>query len=229
MSPRYLLYTPSNDIADHILLFQRLGNTPFVWEVKHHPRSKYRIITVCAQDRHGLFSKVSGVFTLNNLDILNAQIYTWENNIALDIFTVKAPVDSIREKEIWTRAENNLLAALEGTLDLTKSLSEKFSNRRVNGFKAKERSPKVVVDNTSSNFFTVIEVYAYNYPGLLYRITDTLFRCELDVRVAKIGTEVDQVLDVFYVRDFQGQKVAEPDQEAAIQNALLPILSDNRE
>jgi [protein-PII] uridylyltransferase len=38
--------------------------------------------------------------------------------------------------------------------------------------------------------------------------------------VAKIATKVDQVIDVFYVRDFDGQKVDLPEQVEAIKSTV---------
>ena len=40
----------------------------------------------------------------------------------------------------------------------------------------------------------------------------------------KIATKVDQVVDVFYVRDFDGQKVDAPYQVAAVKAAIQEIL-----
>ena len=88
----------------------------------------------------------------------------------------------------------------------------------------KARPQKLVVDNVSSSFFTIVEVTAWDYPGLLFRITDALFRCQLDIWVAKIATKVDQVLDVFYVRSFDGEKMDQPEQEEAIRQAVEAVL-----
>ncbi len=156
-----------------------------------------------------MISKISGVFTLNNLDILNVQAYTWRNRVALDIFIVKAPIDIYREEEIWKRAEDQLMSALADGLDLSVALSEKFKNQLFTKEQIGLKKPRVVIDNESSAFFTIIEAYAHDYPGLLFRLSDALYRCKLDVRVAKIGTKVDQALDVFYVRDLDGQKVTD--------------------
>jgi len=87
-----------------------------------------------------------------------------------------------------------------------------------------ERPHRVVIDNRSSSFFTIIEVFSRDFPGLLFGITDALFRCKLDVWVAKIATKVDQVVDVFYVRDLSGQKVDDPDRVSAVKEALLQRL-----
>jgi [protein-PII] uridylyltransferase len=196
-----------------------------VLEAQIAPGTDYRTVTVCAQDRPGLFAKISGVFTLNNLDILDAQIYTWRNRIALDIFKVKAPPDTLFEDEAWSKVRKNLHSALSGELDLGLVLDEKLRTYQSVVKTTGSRPDKIIVDNSGSDFFTIVEIYTYDFPGLLYRITDALFRCNLDVWVAKIATKVDQVLDIFYVRDLDGQKVTDPQQVDAIKAAISQVLT----
>jgi [protein-PII] uridylyltransferase len=228
MSPRYLLDTPVKDILRHIELYQRLGKSPLVLQAQTVPGTDYRTVSVCAKDQPGLFSKISGVLTLNNLDILDAQIYTWRNHIALDIFKVKAPPDTLFEDEAWARVKKDLYSALNGDLALDTVLDEKLRAYQAAAKSTASRPDKIVVDNSGSDFFTIIEVYTYDFPGLLYRITDALFRCNLDVWVAKIATKVDQVLDVFYVRDLDGQKITNPELVATIRKTIGQVLSTNR-
>jgi [protein-PII] uridylyltransferase len=224
MSPRYLLYTPSEEIHQHVELYKRLQQDPFVLDAHAEPDANYRSVTICARDFPGLFSKIAGVFTLNNLDVLSAEIFTWRNHIALDVFKVKAPPDRLLEDQAWDRVRSDLRAALQGELALEPALEKKVqvSQPPVKGVLRK--ADKIIVDNTSSDFFTVIEIYTHDFPGLLYRITDALFRCKLDIWVAKIGTKVDQVVDVFYVRDFDGQKVDRPEEVSAIKQVIREAL-----
>ena len=224
MSPRYLLHTPSREIPDHIGLYQQLGGQSFVWQVQKSPEEGIRNVTICAKDRPGLLSKIAGIFTLNNINILDVRIFTWRNNIALDIFEVQAPPDRLFEQERWDRAAEQLRAALNGEKDLSAELIQKQSNFRSIERLTKARPQRVVVDNDTSSFFTIIEVTAWDFPGLLFRITDALFRCQLDIWVAKIATRVDQVVDVFYVRSFDGEKVDRPEQETAIQKTVEAVL-----
>ncbi|MEN8691817.1 MAG: [protein-PII] uridylyltransferase, partial [Desulfobacterales bacterium] len=98
-------------------------------------------------------------------------------------------------------------------------------NQKIAGYRRKKsplinRPNRIEIDNHSSSFFTIIEVFTYDYPGLLFNITDALFACRLDIWVAKIATKVDQVVDVFYVRDFDGQKVDLPEQVEAIKSTV---------
>jgi [protein-PII] uridylyltransferase len=225
MSPRYLLNTSTEDMIRHIKLYQRLEHQPFVWEVNTEKGTKYRIVTICAQDRPGLFSRISGAFTLNSIDILSAEIHTWRNHIALDIFTVKAPPDEFREQETWIQAENNLKSALDGSLQLDLALKKRFIAYQTAQGTPQVRPSKIIVDNHSSKFFTIIEVYTHDYTGLLFSITDALFRCRLDVWVAKIATKVDQVVDVFYVRDFDGQKLDDIEQIEVMTTTVQSVLT----
>ena len=151
-------------------------------------------------------------------------MFTWRNNVALDIFNVKPPPDPILEDEKWQQTADNLNAALCDELNLTTALKKKMPAFR-NGKAGLDKKPhRVTVDNTSSSFFTIIEVFTYDFPGLLFSITDAIFRCDLNIWVAKIATKADQVVDVFYVRDINGQKVDLPDQVANIKAAIMERL-----
>lgn len=224
MSPRYLLYTTSQDILEHISLYKSLGNADFVWKITKVSDSNTRTVTICAKDRPGLISKIAGIFTLHSLDILDTQVYTWRNNIALDIFKVNPPLDQIFEEEKWAKAEKDLKSALSGKLDLTKALDKKISAYQTAKPYTLKRPHRIIVDNKSSSFFTIIEVFTYDFPGLLFKITDALFRCDLDIRIAKIATKIDQVVDIFYVRDFEGQKVDSKERIDKIKEIIEKVL-----
>ncbi len=222
LSPRYLLYTEARDIVSHISLYRQLQDKEFVWEITPDESSKTRTVVICAKDRPGLFSRIAGVFTVNGINVLNAQIFTWRNNVALDIFTVTPPPDQIFEAERWQRAARDMEAALKGELDLGRALAEKpvsMSTQEVSG-----RPNRVVIDNDSSSFYTIVEVFAYDFQGLLYRITDALARNGLDIWVAKIATKVDQVVDVFYVRDEQGNKLEAAEELEQLRRQVLAVL-----
>lgn len=224
MSPRYMLHTDPEEIRAHIDLYERLKGNPFVWQVTSGNVPDNRTVTVCAKDTPGLFSKMAGAFTLSGFDILGARVFTWRNNIALDIFEVKAPADHDREEERWQKAHHRLSAALAGELDLRSEIYKRMDTYRPKKAQPKTRPHQVSIDNQWSDFLTVLEVYTYDFPGLLFLITDTLFQCRMDVWVAKIATKADQVVDVFYIRDMDGQKIDTPEQEERVKSAILKVL-----
>ena len=203
MPPRYKLNLDEHDMLKHIELYENMG-TSFNWLVENLTDDT-RQITICAHDFPGLFAKIAGTLALNGISILDVHAYTWKNHIALDIFKVRPPVDRVFEEEKWVKIKQDLKTVFKGNLDLEKAIQAK----RVLQMQAPglQNKTKVQIDNKTSSFFTLVEVFADDFTGLLYTITDTLFKCGLNIHIAKIATKIDQVVDVFYVRNLDGQKI----------------------
>ena len=234
MPPNYLIETSPRAIARHVALFGNLREarnrgleSAFCLEAEAEPASGTYEVTFLANDRAGLFSDVAGVMALNNINILSARIYTWRDGTAVDIFTVTPPLDPIRTEEIWERIKRDLAEAFQGKLALSERLQQKAEPTILTRTKTFTRQTQVIVDNESSDFFTLIEVFTNDRIGLLYQITHTLFALGIDIRVAKIATKADQVADVFYVLDLEGQKLLEKEKVQRIRDALLQELSTN--
>ena len=83
---------------------------------------------------------------------------------------------------------------------------------------------QVRIDNSTSDRFTIIDVFASDRMGLLYTISRTLFEMGLSVSLAKIGTYLDQVVDVFYVTDQAGNKSADEERLARIRDRLFEAI-----
>lgn len=178
-------------------------------------------VTVVARDRPGLFSKVSGALALHGLNVLGAQAFTREDGVALEVFRVEALAS---EEERFEHVAEDARKALRGRISLDARLAEK---RRAGSRPGAARygPPKVVVDNESSDFFTVVEVHAIDRVGLLYSITRALAELELDIHLAKVSTSAEKVVDVFYLRDLDGQKVTDPEFVWEIERTVLHRLT----
>ncbi len=84
---------------------------------------------------------------------------------------------------------------------------------------------KVRIDNETSSFFTIVEVFSYDFQGLLFSITNSLYRNGANVNVAMVATKVDQVVDIFYIRSIENDAKIESEQELElIKNAILNSL-----
>ena len=233
MSPRYLLETNPKAIFHHLELYQTLPrlhgqrkDSAFIMEAREDESTDYWEVTFLAADRPGLFSDFAGVMALNNINILSAHIYTWRDETAVDVFKVTRPLDLVHSEEIWERIRGDLKRTFTGKLSLVYRLSQKAKSLLLSPPKNPTRPPKVIIDNDSSDFFSLIEVFADDHVGLLYQITHTLFSLRLDISIAKIATKGDQIADVFYVRDLEGQKVEDEKQVIEIQEALLHQLNN---
>lgn len=209
LSPRYFVATPENEMLEHLQLYQKLGDKPFVWDIKPSADGVNREVTVCAYDKPGLISRIAGALTLGKVNILDVQVFTWHNNIALDIFTVTPPPDLIFEDEKWHKIGQYVNKALTTDWNLQKEISKQV--KRDSAVPEALRQPvQVHIDNDSSSFFSVLEVFAYDYSGLLFNITDELYKQNMHIWLAKIATRSDQVVDAFYIRDADHEKITDP-------------------
>lgn len=215
MSPRYLLNCTPGEIIHHVKMLKTLRKDPednesplFALEIKENEMENCVDITFMSKDRPGIFSQMAGVLAINHVNVVAANIYTWGDGTAVDILKATPHPDPRRAREMWGKVERDVADVLEGKLPLEERIREKSRPSILTPPDHKpSHPPKIHVDNQASDFFTLIEVFADDQIGLLYKITSAIFELGLDIRIAKIATKGDQVADVFYVRDLEGQKV----------------------
>jgi len=179
-------------------------------------------LVVISPDRPGLFARAAAVLALNGLDVLEASAYSDEAGMALEIFRVESNGSSAVN---WAPVLDHLDKALDGRLALNSRLRERARvYRRTPRLSNRPSAPQVVIDNELSEVATVIEVRAPDEIGVLYRITRAIADLDLDIRSAKVHTLGHDVVDSFYLRDGQGQKVTDPDYLVEIERAILGSL-----
>ncbi len=173
-------------------------------------------------DRPGLLAKICGVMALNSLTVVKAQIFTWVDGTVADVIDVRSTDGlSFAEKD-WSSLNAQLDLAIEHRLGLSHRLYRKLSSghsRR--GQLVGEVASKVIIDNKSSEIYSVIEVYAPDLPGQLYHITQAMADFGLNIHKAYIATEVEQLIDVFYVLDGQGRKLVDEEFRQEVTQGLL--------
>ena len=179
-------------------------------------------LTVMADDRPGLFSRVAGVLALHGIDVLEAAAHSTDAGRALARFRV---VDHVRPEVPWAAVTADLERVLAGRL----ALSARVAARARTYGRHRPPSPRplaatVHVDNSASATATVIDVHAADRIGVLYRITRALADMDLDIRAARVQTLSPHVIDSFYVRDRHGAKVTETPDLAEIERAILHSL-----
>ncbi|MBJ6749941.1 [protein-PII] uridylyltransferase [Geomonas anaerohicana] len=222
LTTRHLLsYTPEV-LSGHVRTLLEMPKNLLVLQLSHEVERGYTNCTICTYDIPGLFSMITGVMAANGMNILGAQIHTNTNEKVLDILQVNSPQGFvITEESRWKRFETDLRQVLEGKVRVGQ-LVAKRNRPSILTEKAKPTVPaRVEIDNEVSSDYTVIDIYAHDKVGLLYSITSTLTRLGLYIGVSKISTKVDQVADVFYVKNIFGQKISEPAKLEEIRTELL--------
>jgi [protein-PII] uridylyltransferase len=157
------------------------------------------LVTVCAADRPGTLARTTGVLALHRVSVLRAHVWSTSAGLALQRFAVEAPA-SLR----WERLGADLDAAWAGRLAVEARLERKARDYRPPA--PVEPDVRVLPDESAHS--TVVEVRAADALGLLHAIAAALGDLDLDVRVAKIDTLGERVVDTFYVRSPWGAKLS---------------------
>jgi len=156
----------------------------------------------------GVFHRVTGALTSQRMEILAADIHTLEDGIVIDRFTLLDPdFTGPPPAERLSDVAAAIRAALKG--DQAPSFIPRLNPLAPRPNPALVQPVRVAIDNASSDTTTIVEVFAGDAPGLLYRIARTLFVAGLSVWSAKVGTYLDQVVDCFHVTDRAGGKIVD--------------------
>lgn len=219
---RYLSSFSPEEIAEHIGMVRSLGEKTVEtkWVVKENRRAK---VTLCTRDRYGLFSKITGSLFLNRLNILQAQIHTWGNGIALDTFEVEDATGEIGQR--LHQFHKDLTEILEGKTALKNLLERRNESKWVHRKVLPKVPAEVKINNQDSDFFTIIEITGEDRLGILFDLTQALTDHGCNIYFARISTLGNRIVDVFYVQDEWGEKIEETPKKDLLQKTLLQRLT----
>jgi [protein-PII] uridylyltransferase len=181
-------------------------------------------VTVVSPDKPGTFSRVAGVLSLYNMDVLGAEAHSDEQGMAASEFRVSSQHGDIE----WEPIENNLRLALSGRLALDSRLADRAASarpRRATSALA-PAAPTVRFDDSASSNATFLEVRAPDMVGVLHRITKAIADCGLDIRHARVLTLGNEVVDSFYVREPNGGRINDEAYKNEISRAILHSLGE---
>jgi len=221
----YMVYRP-RVLSRLIDMKLKMDDEPIYLSWRQAKRGGFTNLFVVSHDHPGLFAKIAGVLSANNVNILGAQILTRKDGVVFDVLHVTDSVMKPIQDKVKSRIVNReLKKAINGELDV----DELFRNRNLSlPLDKRDRTlviaPKVEILNDISEEHTVIDIYAIDRIGLLYNITSTLASLGLSIHTAKVSTKVDQAVDVFYVKDLEGRKITSPGELDRIREALLGVL-----
>ena len=181
-------------------------------------------ITIYTPDHPRLLALITGACAAAGANIIGAQIFTTTDGIALDTILLQREFEhEADEQRRASRVCETIIKTLRGQLRLREALKEaQMPKGRALAFKV---SPRVIIDNTSSNKYTVVEINGLDRVGLLHGLTDALFHLNLNIASAHITTFGEKAIDVFYVTDLTGAKITSESRQAQIEKSLLVELT----
>jgi [protein-PII] uridylyltransferase len=179
-------------------------------------------LTVVAPDHPRLLSIIAGACAASGANIVDAQIFTTTDGLALDTIFVSRAFDRDEdETRRGQRIAQSIEKALRGEIRLTDMVAAKAGAGDVARADTFAIAPDVTIDNSLSNAFTVIETSGLDRPGLLYELTRSISKLNLNIGSAHVVTFGEKAVDVFYVTDLTGEKITSAARQATIRKQLL--------
>ena len=153
---------------------------------------------VVAGERPGPLRRlVAEAFAANGIDVLEARINTRADGLVIDTYRVRD--DRTGEgvpAERWERVRSDIEAAMGGEFDISSKLSARASAYETSA----GGKPRVECTVDSASGDIVVLVKCSDRVGRLAEILAALSDAELDVRLAKLDSRGDDVVDTFHVR-----------------------------
>lgn len=218
----YLLSFSPEEIAYHI----NRGQEKDLQEIIIYPDIKEGCWTllILTRDQPGLLSRICGVLTLHNLDVLAAQIFTWQDGTVVDILDVNSAVGELYSGQDWQTLEADLKKTIRQKLGLAHRLYRKPKPLGRKSGPTGRKKAKVLIDNDISDEYSLIEVFAGDRDGLLYELTRTMSEMGINIFRAKIENQAGKVIDAFYVLDGDGNKLEDQAVQEELRQSLLFVI-----
>ncbi|MGB0893491.1 MAG: bifunctional uridylyltransferase/uridylyl-removing protein GlnD [Parashewanella sp.] len=218
----FLRHTPEQVVWHTQAIIKHDATQPLVLISKHMSRGGTELFVYC-ENRPLLFSSVMAVLDNKNLTINDANIMTSKTNHVLDTFIILEhngkTLNSASRIQSLQKALIKQLTLKTNPLPKFKKLS-----RKIRPFKVKT---KVTFLPSSRNGTTMIELIALDSPGLLAKVGDVFYKCNVTIVGAKITTIGERVEDFFRVRNHQGGPLDQQHQQM-LKKALIDALKKTK-
>ncbi|GAF68189.1 unnamed protein product, partial [marine sediment metagenome] len=166
---QYIRVTSPSHIRAHIRGITRMQNRG-VWASFRH-NGDVTLLTVITRDYPKALSDICGSITSSDINIIGAQIFTRNDGIIIDTFLV---VDdkgcSMIVPENQKTFKKNLSSVVNGEASVTELIRHHVHRWKRRKRKVIFSKPRVRIHNDISSRYTVIDVFATDYTGLLYDV-----------------------------------------------------------
>lgn len=186
-------------------------------------------VVVLSQDRPTLFAECTGLAAMNGASVFAASGFSFEEAgrrwgvIMLQLNRAGTPPEPYDPSapEIESLRQGFEKVAL-GRTPLIQLPSARIGDRR----SVFDVTPRIRIDEVSSEDALIVEVEARDRPGLLYLLASNLSEIGIDILYTLVATYGHRAVDTFYIRDYPGYKITDPRRIEAIRRQLIRALGD---
>ena len=221
MPSRYRdLFDPSA-AREHQSIIARRHGSPAHMELWRRVHGASVVVCVVADDRPGLLSLISSAFVVHGMDVVAVHAYIRSvvdgATEAIDLFWLKRmdtllglgtpsplPVVAtmILESDI-VRMEETLRRLVTGSISVDALVSERSGRRDP----PSAASTRVTFEDDPNSHGVILTVETLDRAGLLFAITDALFRARVQILGSEVATLDGRALDRFIVVELDGSPI----------------------
>ena len=200
MPEDYLMTAHSEEVALHIRLIRSLKDKPFILHHEFNEEGKFHNLTLSCVSGQESFKKLVGALTARSLNILGAHIYLKKDGyVIVSVQVEESEIAAGDNFEIWKEIKLNLSDLFSKKTSLQKMMRSRTRYAGEQKGSHEAIVPRVQVERETADAFTVIRVEARDHLGMLYKIASVFADFGILIHRAKISTQGDRGIDVFYV------------------------------
>jgi [protein-PII] uridylyltransferase len=220
-SAAYVTLFSEEEIAEHIK--KSSAEEPISTLFSH--AEGYTEVTMIARDAPYALARFCAVLAANDANILDANVFTRDDGIIIDRFRVSDATNKLHlDPRVCAKIADDVTRVMAGELDighLFEAHRRRWKRRPKHPVNPDVRTDVEFEDNPR---YTILDVFAPDSVGFLYRVTEVISRLGLDIYFAKIATRVDGIVDAFYVLDRAGQPIDDQSRREVIRGEILDTL-----
>ncbi len=213
---------------EHAAIAYRRGASASHLEIWRKLPERIVAITLIAEDRPGLLSRVSAALVAHDMDVVAAQAYgrmraDGEREAVDFVWIRRLPGDGGMAPSIRTRDVAQIGEALDALVRGQASFDGAVSFARA--IRSADSSTRVRFERDLRDGASVLLVDAVDRPGLLLVVARTLFEERVQIVGSHVTTEEGHVLDTFQVTELDGSPLTGA-RQLAVQTAVLAALRE---
>ncbi len=206
------------------LILHNKNNKEAVISIERATEHSGTIVFIYAKNNIGLLSLITAVFEQLNISVVNARIYKTTDNFILASFIIleinrDAIFDSIRIQNINSSLNKYLNSTtLSNSIEISRNVPRQLKHFSFH--------PEVIFSEDKNKRHSIMEVIAFDQPGILSAICATMDACGVELISARIATYGERVNDIFYITSSDEKLLPGQKTLLCLKNSIIDVLSN---
>ena len=190
--------------------------------LRERPQGGGTEIFIHTQYNSNLFTIITTLIEQINLTVMDARIFTSQDNYTLDTFLV---LEADGSKLTDTIRINELKEKLYHYITKPETNTPGISNNIPRAAKHFKFPTRVSFEDNEIQNQSMMKVIAYDRPGLLSKIGSAMHACNVTLHKAKIATFGEKAEDIFYITNEQGNTITDKEQLECLEQTIIEGLN----